>query len=67
MHSVQLLTFDTVVAKLNLPPAEVERLVATGQLPEIRIRGHRRFDERDLTKFVDAYKRVQKGRNNEAW
>jgi hypothetical protein len=60
-----LLTIDKVAGRLSLELADVEHLVATGQLPEIHIRGRRLFDERDLAKLVNAYKQVQQRRKED--
>ncbi len=62
---LQLLTIENVAQRLSLPVRDVERLVATGQLPAICIRGKRLFDERDLFRLVEAYKRVQIRREND--
>lgn len=61
---LQLLTLDQVVQALNLDEAQIEHLVATGQLPDLQIEHQRRFDERDLVRLVETYKRVQERTKN---
>jgi excisionase family DNA binding protein len=57
--ALQLLTIENVAQRLSLDTADIDRLVDTGQLPAICIRGRRLIDERDLIRLVDAYRRVQ--------
>ena len=52
----QLLQRDEVAALLQLPPEDLEWLINTRQLIEIRIRGHERFDSKDVFELIEAYK-----------
>ncbi len=61
---LQLLTLDQVAQALNLDEPQIEHLVATGQLPDLHIEHQRRFDERDLVRLVETYKRVQERTKN---
>ncbi len=56
---LRLLTLEQVAQALNLDEPQIEHLVATGQLADLQIEHQRRFDERDLVRLVETYKRVQ--------
>lgn len=58
----RLLRRDEVITLLQLPETDIEWLVSTGQLLELRIRGHRRFDSKDVLELVETYKQIQKRR-----
>jgi hypothetical protein len=52
----KLLQRDEVVALLQIPVEDLEWLINTRQLLEVRIRGHERFDSKDVFELIDAYK-----------
>jgi hypothetical protein len=52
----QLLQRDQVAALLQIPTEDLEWLISTRQLLEIRIRGHERFDSKDVFELIDTYK-----------
>jgi hypothetical protein len=60
----RLLTRDEVAALLQLDDADLQELINTRQLTEIRIRGKARFDSSDVYRLVDSYKRTQSRRLN---
>lgn len=51
-----LLQWEQVVNKLQLPEDDLKWLVDTHQLTELLIRGHKRFDSKDIDHLIDAYK-----------
>jgi hypothetical protein len=52
----KLLQRDEVAALLQIPAEDLEWLINTRQLLEVRIRGHERFDSKDIFELIDAYK-----------
>ncbi len=60
----RLLRRGEVAALLQLEDADLQELVNTRQLAEIRIRGQERFDSSDVYRLVDSYKRTQSRRSN---
>lgn len=58
----RLLRKEEVVALLQLPEADLQWLISTGQLLELRICGHRRFDSKDVLELVETYKQIQRRR-----
>ncbi len=65
MHERKLLQREQVVDLLQIPDADLQWLVNTCQLLEIRIKGHSRFDSRDVDRLIDTYKTTQSRRNTE--
>lgn len=50
---------------LRLTPAQIDRLVQTGQLRPIRICGEVRFDSHDLDALVQTYKQIAQRKQHE--
>jgi excisionase family DNA binding protein len=55
-HAPQLLTVDDVAARLNVSPSTVRRLIATGELSRVSVRGAVRVSEEDLSSWVDRHR-----------
>jgi hypothetical protein len=55
----KLLLRDQVATLLQIPDEDVQWLIDTRQLLELRIRGHIRFDSKDLHQLLDSYKITQ--------
>ena len=60
-----LLELREVAGLLGLEVKDVEWLVATGQLTEVRVCGKRRFDSKDVDELIEMYKRVQARRRDD--
>jgi hypothetical protein len=60
----RLLTKDEVAALLQLEDVDLQELVDTRQLTEIRVRGKGRFDSLDVYRLIDSYKRTQSRRSH---
>jgi len=60
----RLLRKDEVGGLLQLDDADLDELINTRQLLEIRIGGKARFDSSDVYRLVDSYKRTQSRRLN---
>ena len=58
----RLLRREEVVELLQLPEDDVQWLISTGKLLELWIRGHKRFDSKDVLELVETYKQIQKRR-----
>lgn len=58
----RLMDRNEVIATLQLPEADVQWLIDTQQLTEIRLRGHQRFDSKDVYSLIDSYKTTSKRR-----
>lgn len=52
----RLLQREQVAALLQIPEDDLEWLISTRQLLEIRIRGHMRFDSKDVYQLIETYK-----------
>jgi hypothetical protein len=52
----KLLQQGEVAALMQIPAEDIEWLINTRQLHEIRIRGNVRFDSKDVFELIDAYK-----------
>jgi hypothetical protein len=61
----RLLVRDEVAALLQLDDANLQELINTRQLTEIRICGKQRFDSRDVVRLIDSYKKTQSRRSNQ--
>jgi len=59
VHERKLLQRDQVVSLLQIPDEDLQWLIDTRQLLELRIRGHIRFDSRDIYQLIDSYKITQ--------
>jgi hypothetical protein len=60
----RLLQREEVADLLQLSDADLQELINTRQLAEIRIRGQARFDSADVYGLIDSYKRTQSRRNS---
>ena len=58
----RLLQREEVAHLLQLDDADLQELIDTRQLTEIRIRGQARFDSADVYGLIDSYKRTQSRR-----
>jgi uncharacterized protein (UPF0261 family) len=56
----RLLCREQVAALLNIPEEDLAWLINTRQLLELRIRGHQRFDSRDVYQLIETYKATQR-------
>jgi hypothetical protein len=56
----RLLQRAEVAALLQIPDADLQWLLDTKQLLELRIRGHQRFDSRDVHQLIETYKNTQR-------
>jgi hypothetical protein len=52
----RLMPRDEAAQMLHLTDEDIQWLVDTKQLPEIRLRGRKLFDSRDLDQLIDTYK-----------
>lgn len=59
----RLLQRDQVAALLQIPDDDLQWLIDTRQLLELRIRGHQRFDSQDVSRLIETYKTTQSRRN----
>jgi hypothetical protein len=59
IHERKLLHMEQVVSLLQLEDEDLQWLIDTRQLLELRIRGHVRFDSRDIYQLIDSYKTIQ--------
>jgi hypothetical protein len=59
IHERKLLHREQVVSLLQLEDEDLQWLIDTRQLLELRIRGHVRFDSRDIYQLIDSYKTIQ--------
>jgi hypothetical protein len=57
-HARRLYAGADLPALLQLSAEQIDRLVKTGQLRQIRICGEVRFDSRDLDALIQAYKSI---------
>ena len=55
----RLLQRDQVAALLQIPDEDLQWLIETRQLLELRIRSHIRFDSRDVSQLIDSYRTIQ--------
>ncbi len=58
----RLLQRHEVGALLQLPDPDIQWLIDTRQLMDLRIRGKERFDSRDIEHLIEAYKMTAKRR-----
>jgi len=61
-HERRLLQRDQVAALLQIPDEDLQWLIETRQLLEIRIRGHIRYDSRSVSQLIDSYATIQERR-----
>jgi hypothetical protein len=54
----RLLQRDQAVAILSVNESDLQWLIDTRQLAEIRLRGHQLFDSRDIDQLIDTYKNL---------
>jgi hypothetical protein len=50
---------DQVAALLQIPDEDLQWLIDTRQLLELRIRGHARFDSREINQLIESYLTIQ--------
>jgi hypothetical protein len=55
-HQRRLLQRGEVTALLQLPDPDIQWLIDTRQLLELRIRGKERFDSKDVIQLIESYK-----------
>jgi hypothetical protein len=60
----RLLERHQVLALLNCSEDDLDWLVRTGQLGEIRFRGNVRYDSEDVNQFIATYRRIQERREH---
>jgi hypothetical protein len=60
----RLLQREEVATLLQLDDADLQELIDTRQLTEIRIRGQERYDSADVYGLIDSYKKTQSRRSN---
>ena len=59
IHERRLLQREQVAALLQLDGEDLQWLIDTRQLLELRIRGHVRFDSKDINQLIDSYRIIQ--------
>jgi hypothetical protein len=60
----RLLQREEVAALLQLDEADLQELIDTRQVTEIRIGGKARFDSAEVYGLIDSYRRTASRRNN---
>ena len=58
----RLLRREEVLSLLQLEDSDLQQLIDTRQITDLRIRGHQRFDSLEIWRFIDAYKIVSNRR-----
>ena len=61
----RLLSRIEVVALLQVTDPGFQRLVDTGQLPQLHICGEDRYDSKDVLSLIETYKRVAQRKTHE--
>lgn len=61
-----LRTADEVAARLQVPKSWVYRAAREGQLPSVRCGRYRRFDDRDVDRWIDRSRQLTRAMNSTA-